>query len=102
MGMTKKVCLFVLAFLAAHLLLGGGLLVIGAVHGINDQDASFAVAMLFRALNFPVILALRFIGADPTIPAVLLAGMAQWAALGLMAGAAWHAMTRGTKPPLEA
>lgn len=90
-----------LCFLAFHLLLGGALLGVEAVHGINDQDASFALAMLFRLLNHPTVLALRLVGADPTIPSVLLAGMVQWAALGLAAGAAWRAVTRGARPSTE-
>ena len=100
--MKRAITKMIVGLLAAHLLLGGGLLVIGAVHGINDQDASFAVVMLFRALNHPTVLALRAARANPTIPLVLLAGMAQWAVLGLAAGAAWHVMARGAKPSPEA
>ncbi|MFA5189488.1 MAG: hypothetical protein WC740_02120 [Verrucomicrobiia bacterium] len=72
-----------LAFLlvGAHLLLGATLLVIEATHGINDQDASFAVALLFHYLNLPSVWLLRFIGAAPGVIAVLLAGIVQWAAL---------------------
>ena len=88
--------------LAAHLLLGVALLVVEAVHGIDDQDASFALAMLFRALNHPTVAALRAAGANPTIPSVLLAGLVQWALLGLAAGAAWRAMTNARKPSPEA
>ncbi|MBI5396266.1 MAG: hypothetical protein HZA91_13300 [Verrucomicrobia bacterium] len=71
-----------LALVGAHLLLGAILMVIKATHGINDQDASFAVALLFHYLNFPSVWGLRSVaGADPGIIAVLLAGIVQWAAL---------------------
>ena len=65
----------------AHLLLGLTLLSVEAVHGINDQDASFALALLFHGVNFPTVRVLQSMGDEPGIPAVLLAGIVQWTLL---------------------
>jgi hypothetical protein len=46
---------FALFLVGAHVLLGLSLLVIEATHGINDQDASFAVALVFHYLNLPSV-----------------------------------------------
>ncbi|MBM4157146.1 MAG: hypothetical protein FJ221_19305 [Lentisphaerae bacterium] len=81
-----------LAFVGAHLLLGVCLLAIEATHGINDQDASFAVALLFRGLNYPTVRLLRLLGAEPGIAAVLLAGIVPWALLGAAVATAWRAV----------
>jgi hypothetical protein len=76
----------------AHLLLGGVLLVIEATHGINDQDASFAVVLLFHSLNFPSVWLLRWLGATPGIIAVLLVGIVQWTALAAVIGGGYRAI----------
>ncbi len=78
----------------AHLLLGVILMVIVAVHGIDDQDASFAVAVLFYYLNFPSVWLLRSLGGDAGIGAVLLAGIVQWAAVAALATGGCRAVRR--------
>ncbi len=83
----------------AHLLLGAVLLVVAATHGINDQDASYALALLFHGLNYPTVLLLRLRGSDPGIAAVLLAGIVPWAILGAALSAAWRAVRHRAKRP---
>jgi hypothetical protein len=82
----------------AHLLLGGLLLVIEATHGINDQDASFALALLFHYLNFPSVWLLRWMGIAPGIMAVLLVGIVQWISLAAMIGGGYRAIAGRTDP----
>ena len=81
----------------AHLLLGGALLVIEATHGINDQDASFVVALLFHYLNFPTVWLLRWMGIVPGIMAVLLVGTVQWITLAALIGGGYRAIAGRTK-----
>ena len=88
-------------FAGMHLLLGVILLVIEATHGINDQDASFAVAILFSGLNFPTIWALRSWSEAPSIGGVLMAGMVQWVALGVVVTASYRAIARAMRPPVK-
>lgn len=71
-----------------HLVLGVGLLAVQAIHGINDRDASFALALLFHVVNYPTVWTLRLSGVDPTVPAVFAAGFVQWIALGAALGGA--------------
>lgn len=82
----------------AHLLLGGALLVMEATHGINDQDASFAVALLFHYLNFPSVWLLRWMGFAPGIVAVLLVGTLQWITLAAVIGGGYRAIAGRTNP----
>lgn len=96
MNAIRKLALF---FVGGHLLLGLILLSIEATHGINDQDASFAIALLFHYLNAPTVWLLRSLGGTPAIILVLLVGIVQWVGLALAIGAVHHAFTsrfRGT------
>ena len=73
-----------MVLVGAHLVLGLALLLIEAIHGINDQDASFAVAMLFRFLNLPSFWMLRSMGANPGIGMIVVVGIVQWTSLALL------------------
>jgi hypothetical protein len=84
-----------LVFIGAHLLLGMILLAIEATHGINDQDASFAVALLFHGLNYPVVWLLRCVGIAPGMIVVLLAGIAQWALAAMVVAGGYRLLTGG-------
>ena len=77
-----------ICFVLAHLLLGFLLLMINALHGINDQDVSFAIAMLFHYANYPTVWMLRLFGVNPSIGATLVAGIVQWGVIGGVAGRA--------------
>lgn len=66
-------------FVGAHLVLGAVLLCVEAAHGINDQDASFAMALLFHWLNAPTVWLLVALGVAPRIGLVVLVGAVQWA-----------------------
>ena len=84
--MRKMILRTIVVLVGGHLVLGLALLSIEAIHGINDQDASFAVAMLFRYLNLPSIWLLESMGSEPRIAAVIAVGIAQWVGLGLAIG----------------
>ena len=88
--MTQTILKTTLTLLGGHLLLGVALLVIDATHGISDQDASFAVALLFHYLNLPSIWLLESMGSAPKIGVVVAVGLAQWVALGLAIGMLVH------------
>ena len=47
MRMILKVAL---VLVGGHLLFGAVLLVVDAIHGINDEDFSFALALLFYSM----------------------------------------------------
>lgn len=89
----------VIVLVGAHVLLGVALLAVAATHGINDRDASFALALLFHGLNFPAVWLLRLRGPEPGIAAVLLAGIVQWAVIGAALAGAWRAVRGFAKPP---
>ena len=75
-----------------HVTLGVGLLAVEATHGINDRDASFALALLFSLLNRPTFWALRVFGVAPSVVAVLCAGILQWAVIGVAVGGLFRAI----------
>ena len=93
--MSRTTAKFALLFVSGHLLLGLILLGIEAGHGINDQDASFAVAILYHCLNLPTIAMLRSLHVSPGIPVVLLAGIAQWAVVGVATAAIYRSLAAG-------
>ena len=74
----------VIALVGVHLFLGAVLLSIEAIHGINDQDPSFVVALLFHYLNLPTIWFLDWMGVRPGIAMVMVVGTVQWAVLAVM------------------
>ena len=82
--MRKIVLRTIVVLVGVHLVLGLTLLTIEAIHGINDQDASFAVALLFHYLNLPSLWMLRSIGLSPGIGMVVVVGIAQWTSLALV------------------
>ena len=88
--MSKTILKLALLFVGGHLLLGLVLLAVEAIHGINDQDASFAVAILFHYLNLPTVWVLRLLGGTPEIILVLLVGIVQWAGLALTIAAVYY------------
>ena len=93
--MSRTTIRLSLFFVGGHLLLGLILLGIEAAHGINDQDASFAVAILFHYLNLPTVWVLQSLRVTPEIILVLLAGIVQWAIIGLATAALNRAFTSG-------
>ncbi|MCK5173843.1 MAG: hypothetical protein KAR47_10660 [Planctomycetes bacterium] len=74
----------VLFFVGGHLLYGGLLLVIDSVHGVNDQDFSFVVWMLFYFVNYSGVLLLGFMGVEPSFGLLVLAGLPQWICLSVI------------------
>ena len=88
--MAKTIAKLVLILVGLHVLLGLCLLVVEAIHGINDQDASFALALAFHYLNLPSVWLLRSISDPPAIILVLLVGVGQWAALASVIAVVFH------------
>lgn len=92
--MRRPILMLTICFVGVHLLLGVLLLVIEVTHGINDQDISFAIAMLFHAANLPTIWVLRLVGVNPSIVVTLVAGVVQWGVLGAGVGAVVRSLRR--------
>jgi hypothetical protein len=78
-------------FVGIHLILGFTLLGINVTHGINDQDASFALAIIFHFLNLPTVWALRHAGYTPEMLQVFLVGVVQWAIIVFASATVYHA-----------
>jgi hypothetical protein len=76
--------------IGAHTLLGLSLLAIEATHGVNDQDASFAVAIIFYYLNIPTVWLLRSTSDPPGIALVLVVGIVQWAGVAVLIAVVFH------------
>lgn len=76
----------VLVLVGGHLLFGAVLLVVDAVHGINDQDFSFALWLLFYYVNFSGWWLLNLMGAELDIVLLILAGLPQWIVLSVIVG----------------
>ena len=85
-----------LVLVGGHLLFGAVLLVVDAVHGINDQDFSFALALLFYYVNYSGWLLLRWMGAELDIVLLILAGLPQWIVLSVIVGGVVR-LVRGKK-----
>jgi len=80
-----------LVLVGGHLVLGVTLLAIEATHGINDQDASYAVALAFHYLNLPTVWLLSSgESIAPPITMVLAVGIAQWTGFALVIGTVLH------------
>lgn len=92
--MKRPILMLTICFVGVHLLLGVLLLVINVLHGINDQNISFAIAMLFHAANYPTVWVLRLVGVNPSIGATLMAGVVQWGILGALAGMVVRSLRR--------
>jgi len=90
-GMLRTILRLTTFLVGGHLLFGLILMVIKATHGINDQDPSFAVALLFYYLNFPAVCLLRHLGTPPeTIPPVILVGILQWGCVASVIAAVYY------------
>ena len=84
--MKRMILKVVLWLVAGHLLFGAVLLVVDAVHGVNDQDFSFALFLLFYYLNYSGVLLLRCMGVELSIVLLILAGLVQWIVIGGVIG----------------
>ena len=85
-----------LVLVGGHLLFGAVLLVVDAVHGINDQDFSFAMSLLFYYANFSGWWLLNLMGAELDIVLLILAGLPQWIVLSVIVGCVVR-LVRGKK-----
>lgn len=85
--MRNPILMLTICFVGVHLLLGILLLVINVLHGINDQNISFAIAMLFHTANYPTVCMLRLFGVNSSIGATLMVGVVQWCVIGAGVGA---------------
>lgn len=99
--MAKAAFKLALFFVGGHLLLSTVLLGVVATHGINDQDASFAFAMLYRCLNLPAVWALGAIGIGDTLEKqmilIFLIGIVQWACVAFAIAAISQALRYGLR-----
>ena len=70
-----------LLLVGAHVLLGLILIVTEASQGINDQRASFALALVVYYLNLPTVWLLHFLRLPTGVVPVVAAGILQWTIL---------------------
>ena len=82
--MIRKRFIFALLPLAMHVLLGAVVLTVDAVHGINDQDVSYAIALLFYYFNWLAVQGLERLGIELTIVRMILAGLVPWIGTGIL------------------
>ena len=64
-----------------NLMLVFALFLTEATHGINDQDASFLLAMIVYTLNKPAISAFQSLGVASEMWTLVVGGTIQWAAV---------------------
>ncbi len=84
--MMRTILKVALVLVGGHLLFGAVLLVVDAVHGINDQDFSFALSLLFYYANYPGVWLLNCMGVELSVVLLILAGLPQWIVLSVIVG----------------
>ena len=84
--MMRMILKVALVLVGVHLLFGAVLLVVDAVHGINDENFSFVLVLLFSYLNFSGWWLLKFMGAEFNIVLMIIAALPQWIALSVIVG----------------
>jgi len=84
--MMRTILKVALVLVGGHLLFGFTLLVIDKVHGINDQDFSFALSLLYYYLNYSAVWLIRCIKAETSISLLILMAMPQWIFLSFIIG----------------
>jgi len=84
--MMRTILIVALVLVGGHLLFGALLLVVDAAHGINDQDFSFALLMLFYYLNYSAVYLLKHMGIDFSVALTILMALPQWILLSVLVG----------------
>ena len=82
-----------LILVGGHLLLGLILIVTEAIHGVHDQDASFALALALYYANWPIVWLLTKLHVAIGAVSIVLAGIFQWTVVALILGLICHAVT---------
>jgi hypothetical protein len=88
--MFKILLRFAKYLVGAHFLLVLGFMITEAIHGINDQDASFSLALLVYNVDRPAVWLLKSLGVPFGGMTLLLAGSLQWVIVSFALGAAYH------------
>lgn len=79
-----------LVLVGGHLLFASLMFLIEALHGVNDQNFSFALALIFYYLNYGTQMVLERMGIETSLMLLFLGGLVQWSALSAAIGAAIH------------
>ena len=87
--MLRTTLKFAKFLVGGHLLLGLALIVTEATHGINDQDPSFALALLVHYMNLPSVWLLNWLGVPNGVIPIVLTGVLQWAIIAFAMAAAF-------------
>lgn len=82
----RTILIVALVLVGAHLLFGALLLVVDAVHGINDQDFSYALLLLFYYLNYSAVYLLKHMGIEFSVAITILMALPQWILLSVILG----------------
>lgn len=76
--MLKTALKLALVLVGFHLIIGLACIITEVVHGVNDQDASFALVMLVYCMNLPSVWLLNWLGVPLGSVPVVLVGILQW------------------------
>ncbi len=80
---AMKLTLIVILIYSA---LGVSLLLTEAIHGINDQDASYALALLVYFVNMPSVWLFKWTGVSANVLSVVVVGLFQWSLSAFLVG----------------
>ena len=88
--MSKIALKFILFFVGIHLLLGVTLIITEAIHGINDQDPSYALALFVYYANIPSVWLLNTLGVTIGSVSIVLTGCIQWTVVALIIAGVYY------------
>ena len=88
--MSKIALKFILFFVGIHLLLGVILIITEAIHGINDQDPSYALALFVYYANIPSVWLLNALGVTIGTVSIVLTGCIQWTVVALISAGLYY------------
>ncbi len=80
--MMRTILKVALVMVGGHLLFGAALLVIG----VNDQNFSFALSLLYYYVNYPAVWLHNLMGPTTNLGLVILLGLPQWIILSFIVG----------------
>jgi hypothetical protein len=90
--MPRTALKVVLVIVGGYVTLGTALILVDAIHGINDQDPSFVLWLLVLFMNKPTVWVLDALDVSIRPTPVVLAGIVQWAVIGCAVAAVWNSL----------
>ena len=84
--MMRTILIVALVLVGGHLLFAAVLLIIDTVHGVNDQDFSFVLWLLYYYLNYSAVWLLKCMEIELSFMSIVLMGLPLWILLSLIVG----------------